>query len=175
LPTKARISSNCSSVVRGGKSHEIVVKTSGVRAGELAVPGHGGPIDPAEPTGLADATPLGDVLQDRLDLRRGESGIEEGRPLAFGEAGLADPAAEHAFGLAGAVVCGDGEVFGVPLAMVGAGRTEAAEARQVVHDASPMVRSPETTPSCVTDSRMTVPIVRCNDDPLRPRYRRDVY
>jgi len=128
LATKAHISSNWISVVRGGKSHQFIMEAFGMTAGKPALSGDGGSIDSAEAAGLADAAPLGDVLQDRLGFARGEPGIEEGRSLAFGEAGLASPAAEHAFGLLGAVAGGDGEVFGVPLALVGAGGIQATEA-----------------------------------------------
>jgi hypothetical protein len=70
-------------------------------AGRAAVAGDGVGVHPAEPAGPADAAPLGDVLQDRLDLPGREAGIEQGRRLAFEEAGLAGAAAEHPSGLAG--------------------------------------------------------------------------
>ena len=61
---------------------------------ELAVPGYYSPIDFAEPAGLADAAPVGQMLQDRLDPIGWESGMVEERPLAFGETGLAGAAPE---------------------------------------------------------------------------------
>jgi hypothetical protein len=99
----------------------------GVLAGEAAVPGDGVGGDPAEPAGLADAAPLGDVLQDRFDLLGREPGVEQGGSLALGEAGLAGAAAEHAAGLVGPVAAGHGQVSGVALAVVGAAGIQATE------------------------------------------------
>ena len=64
-------------------------------------------------------------------------GVEEGRPLALGESGLAGAASEHASGLAGSVAVRHGQVSGPPLAMLGAVGIQAAEARDVVHDTGP--------------------------------------
>jgi len=153
LATKAHFSSNWTSVVRGGNRHEFVVGVPGVRPGEATVSGDGIGSHPAEPPGLADAAALGDVLQDRLDLLRGESGVEEGCPLAFGEAGLAGAAAEHPSGLAGPVAMRHGQISGVPFGVVRAVGIQAAEARQVVHVEGSMVRSPNGGTSCVTSER----------------------
>jgi len=103
-------------------------------AGEPAITGHGVGGDPAEPAGLADATALGDVLQDGLGLAGGEPGVEEGCAGALGEAGLAGGASEHASGLLGAVAEVHGEVSGPPLGVIGAGRIQATEAGQVIHE-----------------------------------------
>jgi hypothetical protein len=46
-------------------------------------------IDLSEPSGLLDDEPLGDVLQDRFDFPRRESGVEEREPFTRREAGLA--------------------------------------------------------------------------------------
>src|SRR3954452_13025038 len=78
LATKDHFSSNWTSRVRGGKGDQLVMEVAGVLAGDLTQAADGAPIPPAEPAGLADAAALGDVLQDRLDLRRGEAGIEQG-------------------------------------------------------------------------------------------------
>src|SRR3954453_11677366 len=141
LATKAHFSSNWASRVRGGKGDQLVVQVAGVLAGDLAQASDGAPVHLAEPAGLADAAPLGDVLQDRLDLLRRQPRVEQGRPLALGEAGLAGGAAEHAPRLVGAVTAGDGQVSGPALTMLGAAGIQAAEARQVVHRAAPPVRS----------------------------------
>jgi hypothetical protein len=106
-------------------------------AGDPAEAAYGVAIDLAEPAGLADAAPLGDVLQDRLDLLRREPGIEQGRPLALGEASLTGPAAEHAAGLAGAIAAGHREIWLASLAVVRAVVIQAAEPREVVHGAVP--------------------------------------
>src|SRR3954451_17249695 len=83
LATKDHFSSNWTSRVRGGKGDQLVVEVAGVLAGDPAVAADGAPIHPAEPAGLADAAPLGDVLQDRFDLLLRQPGVEQGRPLAF--------------------------------------------------------------------------------------------
>src|SRR6185312_9145928 len=98
LATKDHFSSNWTSVVRGGNRHEFIVGVLGVLTGEAAVAGDGVGRHPAEPPGLADPAPFGDVLQDRFDLLLRQPGVEQGRPLALGEAGLAGAAAEHAAG-----------------------------------------------------------------------------
>jgi hypothetical protein len=129
LATKDHFSSNWTSRVRGGKGDQLVVEVPGVLAGESAQAADRAAVHPAEAAGLADAAPLGDVLQDRLDLLRRQARVEEGRPLALGEAGLAGPAAEHASLLVGTVSAGHGQISGVPLAMLGAAGIQAAEAR----------------------------------------------
>ena len=53
----------------------------GVPAGDPAVAGDGVGVHPAEPAGLADAAPLGDVLQDRFDLWGGSRASNRGVPL----------------------------------------------------------------------------------------------
>src|SRR3954452_21797605 len=128
LATKARFSSNRTSRVRGGKPDQLVVEVAGVLAGDLAQAADGAAVHLAEPAGLADAAPLGDVLQDRLDLLRRQPRVEQGGPLPLGEAGLAGGAAEHAPLLARAVAAGHGQVSGPSLAMLGAAGIQAAEA-----------------------------------------------
>jgi len=66
LATNAHFSSNWTSRVRGGKGDPFVVEVAGVLAGQAAQSAHRAAIYLAEPAGLADAAPLGDVLQDRL-------------------------------------------------------------------------------------------------------------
>jgi hypothetical protein len=70
LATKDHFSSNWTSRVRGGKSDQLVVEVAGVLAGEHAQAADGASVHLAEPTGLAHAAALGDVLQDRLNLLR---------------------------------------------------------------------------------------------------------
>src|SRR5262245_19096514 len=120
LATKAHFSSNWTSRVRGGKLDQLVVQAAGVLAGQPAQAADGVPVHPAEPTGLADAAALGDVLQDRFGLAGRQPGAAQGRPPSFGEAGLAGAAAEHAAGLPGPVAASNGQVSGVPPAMIGA-------------------------------------------------------
>jgi hypothetical protein len=70
LATKAHFSSNWTSRVRGGKRDQLVVQVAGVLAGQSAQPADRVAVHLAEPAGLADAAPLGDMLQDRFDLLR---------------------------------------------------------------------------------------------------------
>jgi hypothetical protein len=137
LATKAHFSSNWASRVRGGKRDQIVVQVAGVLATEPAVTADGVTVHPAEASGLADATPLVEVLHDSVDLLGGESGPEEDRALALGEAVRAGAAAEHAPRLVGTVAAGHREVFRPAFAVVGALRIQATEPRKVVHDVTP--------------------------------------
>jgi hypothetical protein len=91
-------------------------------------------VDADQAAGLADATALGDVVQDGKDLVGGQAGVEQGRALALGEAGLARLAVEQAAPVA-AVVAADGEVAVAAPAEVGAIGVLAAEEAQVVHGA----------------------------------------
>jgi hypothetical protein len=121
-----------------------------VIAGDPAEAADGATIDLAEPAGLADAAPLGDVLQDRFDLLRWQSGVEERSPFALRETSLADLAAEHASGLLRAIATGHREISGSAFAAFRALGIQAAEAREVVHGAAPPARSSRSTSSCVT-------------------------
>jgi hypothetical protein len=131
LPTKAHFSSNWTSRVRGGNGYQFVVESAGVFAGQQAVTDNGVLVDADQTAGLADAAPLGDVVQDRDDLAVRQSGVEQGRTLAFGEASLAGAAGEQAATLR-AVAEADAEVSQTPLAVVGARRVLAAEASEVI-------------------------------------------
>ena len=83
LATNAHFSSNWASRVFGGKSDQFVVKVAGVLAGDSAQTADGAAIHLAESTGLTDATPLGDVVQDRFDLLRRKPRVEvEASPSA---------------------------------------------------------------------------------------------
>ena len=105
----------------------------GVFTGPQAVADHSVLANTDQAASLADATALGNVVQHGDGLVLGEPGIEEGRALAFGEAGLAGLAVEQA-ALVAAVVAADGEVAVVTATVVGAVAVLAAEALQVVHD-----------------------------------------
>src|SRR5258707_680331 len=131
LPTKAHFSSNWTSRVRGGKGHQLVVELAGLRASQEAVANDGILVHADEPTGLADAAAFGDVVQDTDDLAVRQSGVEQGRALAFGEAGLAGAASQHA-ALLRAVAEAHPEVAQTPFPLVGAVAVLTAEARQGV-------------------------------------------
>jgi hypothetical protein len=150
LATKDHFSSNWASRVRGGKSDQLVVEVARMLASDPAQAADGAAIDLAEPAGLSDAAPLGDVLQDRFGSLRGQSGVEERGPFPLREASLAGAAAEHASGLLWAIATGDREISGSPLAMFRALQIQAAEAREIVHGAAPPVRSSGLIASCVT-------------------------
>jgi hypothetical protein len=114
LATNDHFSSNWASRVRGGNRDQLVVEVVGVIPGDPAQAPEGAAIDLAEPAGLSDAAALGDVFQDRLDLLRGQPGVEERGPFALREASLASPAAEHASGLLRAIATGHREISGPP-------------------------------------------------------------
>jgi hypothetical protein len=107
----------------------------------------------AEPAGLADAAPLGDMLQDRLGPLGREPRVEEGCPLPLGEADLAGTAPEQAARLVGAIAACHGQISGPPLAMLGALRIQTPEAREVVHGSGSPVRSTRLPDSCVIPMR----------------------
>jgi len=109
------------------------VELLGVLAGQFGQPHDGVLIDTDQPARLANATAIGQVLQDGQGLVPGEARIEQGGGLAFGEAGLAGPAVEQTVLLVAAVVGTDGEVVLAPLAVQGAVGVLAAEAAEVVH------------------------------------------
>src|SRR3954468_10048317 len=82
LATKFHFSSNWTSRVRGGKSHEFVVVEFGLVAGAGEVAGDGVPGDAGEATGGAEAAALADVVEDGDDLLGGQLGAFEGGALA---------------------------------------------------------------------------------------------
>ena len=88
------------SPVVGGKSRALVVPLPGVIAGGADVAGDGVPVDADRPGGLAGADAPGHVFEPGGGGC--ESGVEQGRALAFGGAGVAGATAEQA-GAAGAV------------------------------------------------------------------------
>src|ERR1019366_3109897 len=92
LPTKFHFSSNWTSRVRGGKSHEFVVEVLGLATREGDVAGYGIPGHAGEARGGADAAALADVLEDGDDLLGGQLGALEGSALALGVGRLAGAA-----------------------------------------------------------------------------------
>jgi hypothetical protein len=126
------------------------VEVVGVIAGDPAQAADRAAIDLAKPARLSDAAPLGDVLQDRIDFLRRQSGVEERGPFALREASLAGLAAEHASGLLRAIATGHREISGSALAVFRALGIQTAEAREVVHGTAPPVRSSRLIACCVT-------------------------
>jgi hypothetical protein len=133
LPTNAHISSNWTSLVRGGKRHELVMSVVGVFPGQFRQAGDGIGVDVDQASGLSDAASLGEVSEDGASLLVGQMGMEQGRALAFGEAVLAGVAVEQADVILLAVAGADGEIARVASAVGGAIGLLAAEAREVVH------------------------------------------
>src|SRR5262245_5154568 len=103
-------------------------------------------MDADEPLGLADAAPLGDVLQHGVGLLRRQVGAEQRGALAFGEPIAAGAAAEESDRRGFAVVSADGEVSPAADPMIGALGIQAAEPREVVHG-PPRVTYPATRTS----------------------------
>jgi hypothetical protein len=134
LPTNDHFSSNWTSRVWGGKSHEFVVELLGLLARQKAEAEHRIPIHADEPAGLPDAAPFGDVVQQRHDLVVGQKAAKQRSSFSLGEAGLAGAAAEQA-SLLGAVAAGDGQVAVIAFAVVRAIGILAAKRGEVVHGA----------------------------------------
>jgi hypothetical protein len=140
LATKDHFSSNCTSRVRGGKSHEFVVELLGVVAGHQGVAADGVLADADQPTGLADADAFGEVSEEGGGLVGAEPGVKQGSALALGEAGFTAAAVKEA-ALVWAVAGADGKVAAVALAVGGAVGVEAAEAAEVVQSEIPGART----------------------------------
>ena len=71
----------------------------------------------------------------------GKPRIEVGRPLPLGETDLANAAPKHSPLLICAVATGHGEISGSSFSMLGAVGIEAAEAREIIHETPPPLRS----------------------------------
>jgi hypothetical protein len=137
LATKAHFSSNWASRVFGGKSHELVVEVAGMLAGDSAQTADRAAIYVAKSTCLTYATPLGDVIEHRFQLLRRNAGVKVRCPFSLGKTDLANATPEHSPLLMRAVATGHGEISGRSFAMLGAIGIEAAEVREVIHDAAP--------------------------------------
>jgi hypothetical protein len=131
LSTNAHFSSNWTSRVAGGKSHDLVVSVLGVLTGQECQPGDGVLADPHQAGGLSSAAAVVEVLQDAQDFVVGEFGVEEGRPLELGEPGLAGVAVQEAVVIL-AEVAADREVAGAAAAVLRTVGILAAMAREVV-------------------------------------------
>jgi hypothetical protein len=90
-------------------------------------------IDADQAAGGADAAALVEVPEDGEGLLLGEMAVEQGRPLALGEAALTRPAVEQADVVPLAVAGADREVAGGAAGVEGAVGVLTAEAREVVH------------------------------------------
>src|SRR5262249_20668928 len=84
-------------------------------------------------TGLANATTLLQMLQDRKGLVLGKFGAVQGGALAFREALLAGATGQDTTILVGAIAKADAEVVEAAATVVGAARVLATEDFQVVH------------------------------------------
>jgi hypothetical protein len=131
LATKDHFSSNWTSRVLGGKSHEFVVELLGVLAGAKAVADDGVLADAHQAAGLADAAALGEVVQDGEGFFGTQAGVEQGRALAFGEACLAGLAVEQAAWWR-SIACADGEIAVASFTVVGTVGVLTAESVEVV-------------------------------------------
>jgi len=74
---------------RRGKSDPLVVQEVGVIAGGAKVPGDDVAVDADEEGRPAGADALGHVVEDGRDRVGRQPGVEQGRALALGEAGVA--------------------------------------------------------------------------------------
>ncbi len=103
LATKDHLSSNWTSRVWRGKLDQFVVEVSGVFPSNSAQAANRVAVHLAEPSRLADTAPFSDMFQDRFDLLRRQSGVEQGCPFSLRESGLTSAASEHASGVGRAV------------------------------------------------------------------------
>src|SRR5262245_21886462 len=142
LAMKFHFSSNWTSRLRGGKSHELVVEEFGLVAGPGEVARDGVPGDPREAAGGADAAPLSEVLEDGDGLVGGQLGAFEGGALALGVGPLAGAAVDHADAPVAAAPAAEIDVAVAALAVVRAGGIMAEE----VFDAQPRRFGHDTTP-----------------------------
>jgi hypothetical protein len=133
LPTKAHFSSNWTSRVWGGKSHEFVVDLLSVLARDPGEANNRILVHPDEATGLADPTILLKMLEDGDRLVLGEFAAIEGTALAFGEAVPTGAAGQNTGGFARSVPETHPQVVQAAAAVVGTGRILAAESFQLVH------------------------------------------
>jgi hypothetical protein len=76
LPTNAHFSSNCTSRVFGGKSHEFVVELLGVLTGQETESNDGVLVDSDQAASLSDAAPLSNVSQNLDHLGFGQACVE---------------------------------------------------------------------------------------------------
>jgi hypothetical protein len=133
LPTKAHFSSNGTSLVWGGKSHEFVVDLLSVAAGDHGQSNHRILVHSDQATGLSDATILLKMLQDGDGLVLGKFAAIEGGALAFGEALLTGPTGEDPGGFVGSVTETNPQVVQASETVVPAVWVLTAEGFQVVH------------------------------------------
>src|SRR4051812_17417279 len=160
LSTKDHFSSNWTSRVRGGKSHELVVSVVGMLADHAGQASDGVGIDADQASGRSDTTALVEVLEHGEGLFFGEMAVEQGRALALGEARLAGLAVEQADVVLLAVAGADREIAGVTAAVEGAFGILTAEAREVVHAGG---RSERRRSDEVGEDKPNVaPILRCS-------------
>jgi hypothetical protein len=118
LKTKDHFSSSWASWVEGGKAHEFVVALPGVAARLESVADNGVFIDAGQPSRLADATTVLQVLEDSEGLLVGQPAAKQSGAFAFGEAGLARAAGEQASLLARTVAEAEAEVALTPQAII---------------------------------------------------------
>jgi hypothetical protein len=83
-------------LVRGGKSHELLLSVVGMLASQACQAGDRVAVDADEAAGLPGAVALGEVVQHRVCLVVGKMGAEQRGALAFGEARAASLAVEEA-------------------------------------------------------------------------------
>jgi hypothetical protein len=113
VATKACFSSNGTSRVRGGKSHELVVSVVGMRSDSAGQSADGVGSDTDEASGGANAAARVEVLKHGQGPRLGEMAVKEGRALALGEAVFAGLAVEQADVVLLAGAGADREIAGV--------------------------------------------------------------
>src|SRR4051812_33992909 len=133
LLTNDHFSSNWTSRVRGGKSHELVMSVVGMLSDDSGQSSDGVGIDADQASGASDTTALVEVLEHGESRLFREVAVEQSRALALGEAVLAGLAVEQSDVALLAIAGADREVPGVARAVEGALGVLTAEACEVVH------------------------------------------
>jgi hypothetical protein len=103
----------------------------GTGQGDVAC--HGILVHTDEASGGPGPAALADVIQDVEGLGVGQSGLLQDGALAFGEAGLAGAAVDHADAMAFATPAPEGEISVAPAAGIGALGILAAEVFDGMH------------------------------------------
>jgi hypothetical protein len=139
LATKDHFSSNWTSRVLGGKSHELVVEFLGLLARQKAKAHHRILIHADQTAGLPHPTAFRNVLEQRHDLVLGQATVEQRRSFPLGKAGLAGAAAQQA-SLLRAIAPRHGQVTVPAFAMIRTSGILATELAQVLQGSPSVAR-----------------------------------
>src|SRR5476649_2532657 len=109
--------------------------------GQHAIADHGVFVHLDQTAGFANATALGNVSQDGDYCRIGQARPKQGRPFAFGEAGLTSGAIEHPSLLGGSIAITDTQVAGAAFAILRTFLVLTTKMSQLFHDEPSVVEA----------------------------------